>query len=151
MKERYFVVVCPKCGWVRGVSSSQKTAKCPRCGRVFAIHRLRVFAVVENREDLPMAIGEVRKKLAGTDDGVVLVPVDVSPPRPPSTARGRGRKKTALDIARLLCEKNGSFSEEEFLRMCEEEGIQDGEEKLAKLLGGGLVFEVRPGVFSCVK
>ena len=65
---RLGVIVCPKCKKVKGVDLTCKTTKCPRCGRVLTINKLKIFYKTDSQKKLQQAIGLVNAKLDGRLD-----------------------------------------------------------------------------------
>ena len=65
---RLGVIVCPKCKKVKGVDLSSKTTKCPRCGKVLTIDKLKIFYKTDSQEKLQQAIGLLNAKFDGRLD-----------------------------------------------------------------------------------
>ncbi len=61
----YGVIVCPKCKQVKGVDLASKTTKCPRCGKVLKIDKLKIFYKTTSHEKLQNAIGLMNAKFDG--------------------------------------------------------------------------------------
>ena len=62
---KFGVIVCPKCKKVKGVDLSYKTTKCPRCGKVLTIDKLKIFYKTDSQKKLQQAIGLVNAKFDG--------------------------------------------------------------------------------------
>jgi len=62
---RLGVIVCPKCKKVKGVDLTCKTTKCPRCGRVLTIDKLKIFYKTGSQKKLQQAIGLMNAKFDG--------------------------------------------------------------------------------------
>ena len=62
---RLGVVVCPKCKQVKGVDLSKKTSRCPRCGHLLVIPKLKIFYETDSQKQLRQAIGLLNAKLDG--------------------------------------------------------------------------------------
>ena len=62
---KFGVVVCPKCKQVKGVDLASKTTKCPRCGKILTIDKLKIFYKTDSQEKLQQAIGLMNAKFDG--------------------------------------------------------------------------------------
>jgi len=62
---KFGVIVCPKCKKVKGVDLSYKTTKCPRCGKVLTIDKLKIFYKTDSQKKLQQAIGLMNAKFDG--------------------------------------------------------------------------------------
>jgi ssDNA-binding Zn-finger/Zn-ribbon topoisomerase 1 len=60
---RLGIVVCPKCKQAKGIDLSKKTSRCPRCGRVLHIKKLKIFYETDSQEQLRQAVGSLNAKL----------------------------------------------------------------------------------------
>jgi len=61
--DEYGVVVCPKCKRSWGVKLSQKTTKCPQCGKSYKISMLKIFYKTFDLRKLQIAVAKTQKKL----------------------------------------------------------------------------------------
>ena len=62
---KFGVIVCPKCKQVKGVDLASKTTKCPRCGKVLRLDKLKIYYETDSREKLQQAIGLKNAELDG--------------------------------------------------------------------------------------
>ena len=62
---RFGVIVCPKCKKVKGVDLSCKTTKCPRCGKILTIDKLKIFYKTNSQQELQQVIGLMNAKFDG--------------------------------------------------------------------------------------
>lgn len=62
---KFGVIVCPKCKQVKGVDLANKTTKCPRCGKVSRLSKLKILYETDSRAKLQQAIGLKNAELDG--------------------------------------------------------------------------------------
>ena len=62
---RFGVIVCPRCKKVKGVELSSKTTRCPGCGKVLTLKKLKIFYETDSQEKLRQVIGLVNAEFAG--------------------------------------------------------------------------------------
>ena len=62
---KFGVIVCPKCKQVKGVDLASKTTKCPRCGKVSRLSKLKILYETDSRAKLQQAIGLKNAELDG--------------------------------------------------------------------------------------
>jgi phage FluMu protein Com len=62
---RLGVIVCPRCKQVKGVDLSKKTSKCPRCGHMLNLTKLKIFYETDSQDKLREAIGLLNAKRDG--------------------------------------------------------------------------------------
>lgn len=68
MKDKYGVVVCPNCEFVRVVELKHKTSKCGRCGKQSKMKKLKKFATSDSMEKMRLVASELRAKQRGEED-----------------------------------------------------------------------------------
>jgi len=59
----YGVIVCSKCKRAWGISLSQKTGKCPQCGKKINVSKQKIFYRTLDLRDLQQAISKIQEKL----------------------------------------------------------------------------------------
>ena len=62
---RFGVIICPKCKKVKGIDLFCKTTKCPRCGKILTIDKLKIFYKTDSQKKLQQAIGLINAELDG--------------------------------------------------------------------------------------
>jgi hypothetical protein len=62
---RYAVIVCPRCQKAKGADLSFKTTKCPGCGKILTITKLKIFFETDSQEKLRQAIGLINAEVEG--------------------------------------------------------------------------------------
>ena len=62
---RYGVIVCPKCKRAKGVDLSNKTTRCPGCGKVLNLKNLDIKYKTDSEGDLRRVIGLVNAENDG--------------------------------------------------------------------------------------
>ena len=62
---RFAVIVCPRCQKAKGVDISSKTTKCPGCGKILPIKKLKIFYETDSQEKLRQAIGLINAEVDG--------------------------------------------------------------------------------------
>lgn len=59
----YGIIVCPKCKVARGIRLRQKTARCPKCGKIWEVKSLRIIYTSKDARSLQEAVAMVNMKL----------------------------------------------------------------------------------------
>ena len=62
---KFGVIVCPKCKKTKGVDLSFKTTRCPRCGKILVLEKLKIHHKTNSEEKLRGAIGLVNANMDG--------------------------------------------------------------------------------------
>jgi RecJ-like exonuclease len=62
---RLGVIVCPQCKQVKGVNLTSKTTKCPGCGKILTVQKVKIYYETESQEKLRQAIGLLNAELDG--------------------------------------------------------------------------------------
>ena len=60
---KFGVMACPNCRQAFGVSLSQKTTRCPRCGKQWKVKHLQIFYSTNSQRELSEAVGAMNEKL----------------------------------------------------------------------------------------
>jgi hypothetical protein len=61
--KRYGVTVCSECKRVWGIGLSQKTAKCPQCGKIYNVAQRKIFYRTSDLRKLQIVIAKIQVKL----------------------------------------------------------------------------------------
>jgi hypothetical protein len=61
--KRYGVIVCSECKRAWGINLSQKTAKCPQCGKIYNVAQRKIFYHTSDLRELQLAIAKIQEKL----------------------------------------------------------------------------------------
>jgi DNA-directed RNA polymerase subunit RPC12/RpoP len=59
----YGIIVCSKCKRAFGINLSQKTAKCPQCGKKNNISQRKIFYRTLDLKELQLAISKIQEKI----------------------------------------------------------------------------------------
>ena len=62
---KFGVITCPNCKKVKGVNLTYKTSKCPRCGKVLNIEKLKILYQTNSQEKLRQVIGLINAEFEG--------------------------------------------------------------------------------------
>ena len=62
---KFGIIVCPKCKIAKGVTLSNKTTRCIRCGKVLSIEKLKILYKTNSEPKMREAIGLVNAELDG--------------------------------------------------------------------------------------
>jgi predicted RNA-binding Zn-ribbon protein involved in translation (DUF1610 family) len=61
--KRYGVTVCSECKRVWGIDLSQRTAKCPQCGKIYNVAQRKIFYQTSDLRKLQIVIAKIQVKL----------------------------------------------------------------------------------------
>lgn len=59
----YGVIICPKCKTARGIHLRQKTARCPKCGKIWVVRNLKIICTVKDARKLQKVVATVNMNL----------------------------------------------------------------------------------------
>jgi hypothetical protein len=59
------IIVCPRCKKVKGIDLKHKTTKCPNCGKILTIDKLKIYYKTDSHIKLQKAVGILNAKLDG--------------------------------------------------------------------------------------
>ena len=139
--DRFVVVACPKCRWVRGADMRFRTVTCPQCGKRWKLSKLAALALLEDGRDLPMVVAAVRASISGENAEAVLEASSSTKSEP--ALRKRTMEEECMRLSQCI---GNEFSREALLAAARENRIVKPEEKLQRLLDEGLLMEPRPGI-----
>jgi len=143
------VIVCSRCGKVRGVDLSSRRTTCPGCGRSIDISKARVYFSTDDQAELAEAVRQMAR-----DTAPELVTSQEENWTAETGEETRERRKLdehglMLAIDQLMDGAKGFTVDD----LVEHLGINDREELrklLSKLLSEGLIYEPEPGVFRAI-
>jgi hypothetical protein len=62
----YGIIVCSKCKRAWGINLSQKTSKCPQCGKKSNVSQRKILYQTLDLKDLQKAIARIQEKIIKT-------------------------------------------------------------------------------------
>jgi len=62
---KFGIIVCPKCKKTKGADLSFKTTRCPRCGKILVLEKLRILYKTDSEQKLREAIGLFNAEIDG--------------------------------------------------------------------------------------
>ena len=62
---QYGIIACPKCRKTKGVDISCRTTRCPRCGRVLKLEKLKILYRTDSEQKLRHALGLINAEMEG--------------------------------------------------------------------------------------
>jgi len=62
---KFGIVGCPKCRKTKVVDLSCKTTRCPRCGTVLTLEKLKILYKTDSEQKARQALGLVNAKMDG--------------------------------------------------------------------------------------
>jgi len=62
------IIICPRCKKVKGIDLNYKTTRCPSCGKILNINKLKIFYKTDSPVKLQRAIGILNAKMDGKLD-----------------------------------------------------------------------------------
>ncbi len=143
------VIVCSRCGKVKGVDLSSKRTTCPGCGRSIDVSRARVYYSTDDQTELAEAV-----RLMARDVAPELVTRQEEEWTAETEEKAKGVRK--LDEPGLMVAidqlggKREGFTVDDLVTHL---GMDDREmlrRLLSKLLSEGLVYEPEPGIFRAI-
>ena len=61
--KKYGVIVCSECNRAWGIDLSQKTAKCPQCGKENDVSKKKILYQTLDLRELQQAISKIQEKI----------------------------------------------------------------------------------------
>ena len=68
LMKRYAVITCSKCKRSRIIETIHKKTKCPHCGKIFEISKLKKLFETNSQEEARNVIGLINAKKDGMED-----------------------------------------------------------------------------------
>lgn len=149
---KYGVVVCPKCGFAKGVEANKKTTSC-QCGKEIILSRAKIMFLTDSPLDLAESVAKANAALRG---GKELPKERKSRGKDPYSSIAESAKaiKDPIErmkvIARGLSELKTEFTIEDVRKVTAVLGKDAPEDVIARLQEHNLIYECGPGTFSSV-
>ena len=153
----FWVIVCSKCKWARGVKATSKRVRCTRCGATIDVRLARPFGKACNELDLAKAVGEVNEYLHRR--GRRPAQVRTSKEYPASKTRTpKPRTKEVRETIMELARTKKEFSVEDVIQalarthlvLPSEVERDDAVKAIDDLMTKGLIFEFKFGHYKIV-
>jgi len=162
---RYTIVVCPKCGTPKIADLVSKTTRCPSCGRVLTLKKMRHHGGGDTPQSLIPLIAELNRRRGNIHTLFRKERVNIGENgNKEVTEREKNRGGFALETGETErakvpeTEENGERKEvagtgaeirkEELKEMAEEEALPENEEVRAEVMETGEKEKVKPEEYS---
>ena len=62
---KFGIIVCSKCKKAKGIDLSFKTTRCPRCGKIITIEKMKILFRTDSQKKLRDSIGLINAEIEG--------------------------------------------------------------------------------------